>query len=198
MHDDSRLLMRIFIAIELPEEIRSALAALQDDLSRARADVGWTKPDNQHLTLKFLGEVEEQRIGQIAPACQSAIIGATPFTVSIKDTGAFPNLRQPRVLWAGLAEGITELRELHTRLDEQLSALGFEKEARVFKPHLTLGRVKSAKNTAILISRLTAYRLPLLSFTAREIVVMRSQLDPAGSIYTPLAKLAFDQPERFQ
>jgi RNA 2',3'-cyclic 3'-phosphodiesterase len=184
--------MRIFIAIELTEEIRSALAALQDDLRRAHADVSWTKPDNQHLTLKFLGEVEEQRIKQIAHACQAAVIGVSPFIVSIKDTGAFPNLKQPRVLWAGLAEGITELRELHTRLDEQLSALGFEKEGRAFKPHLTLGRVKSAKNTAALVSHLTAYRLPSLSFTACEIVVVRSQLHPDGSIYTPLAKLAFD------
>src|SRR5262245_15518533 len=98
--------MRTFIAIEIPAEIRSALAALQTDLRRAGADVSWTKPENVHLTLKFLGEVDESRIGEIEKVCVSSAAEFKLFTLSLKDTGVFPNLRQPRVLWAGLAGDI--------------------------------------------------------------------------------------------
>jgi 2'-5' RNA ligase len=185
--------MRLFIAIELPDEIRAALAAVQNELRCAQADVAWTKPDNQHLTLKFFGEVEAQFVPAITEACQKAVAGIHPFTISLRDTGAFPNLRAPRVLWAGLDQGITELRQLHAKLEAQLAQSGFAKDDRAFKPHLTLGRVKSMKNAPALVSRLTATRLPELAFTAAEIVLMQSQLHPAGSIYTPLAKIALPQ-----
>ncbi len=186
--------MRLFIAIELTDEIRAALAAVQRELRRAQADVTWTKPDHQHLTLKFLGEVEAQLVPAITQACQQAVSAIHPFSVSLKDTGAFPHLKQPRVLWIGLERGLAELRELHARLDEHLAPLGFEKDARAFKPHLTLGRVKSMKNVSALVSRLTATRLPTLAFSVGEIVLMHSQLHPAGSIYTPLARVALPSP----
>lgn len=185
--------MRLFIAIELPDEIRAALAAVQNDLRRAQADVAWTKPDNQHLTLKFLGEVEAPRVPSIIAACQQAVAGIYPFTISLRDTGAFPNLRGPRVLWAGLDQGTAELRQLHAQLEAQLAQSGFAKDDRAFKPHLTLGRVKSMKNVPALVARLTSTPLPALAFTAAEIVLMQSQLHPAGSIYTPLAKIALPQ-----
>jgi 2'-5' RNA ligase len=185
--------MRLFIAVELTEEIRAALVALQTMLRRTRGEVSWTKPDNHHLTLKFLGEVAAQLVPAITQACQEAVSEIHPFTVSLRDTGAFPNLKQPRVLWVGLERGLAELRELHVRLDEHLAPLGFDKDDRVFKPHLTLGRVKSMKNSSALISQLTAEGFPALSFTVSEIVLMQSQLHPAGSIYTPLAKIALPQ-----
>lgn len=183
--------MRTFIAIELPEEIKRAIAALQDDLRLAQADVSWTKPENIHLTLKFLGEIEEGLVSQIAQACVETAERFTSFTLSINQAGAFPNARQPRVLWVGLGDGVEEAKHVQARLDERLAAIGFEREARTFHPHLTIGRIKSPQSTQALMARADAYRLPLLSFVAREIVFMHSQLHPAGARYTPLAKAQF-------
>lgn len=183
--------MRTFIAIELPEEIRRAIAALQDDLRHARAEVGWTKPENIHLTLKFLGEIEEHSVSQVAQACVETAQAFSSFTLSINGAGAFPNARQPRVLWVGLGDGVEEARRVQARLDERLAAIGFEREARAFHPHLTIGRIKSLKGTQALLARAEAYHLPALSFAARELVFMHSQLHPAGARYTPLAKAPF-------
>ncbi len=179
--------MRTFIAIELPNEVKAALAALQNDLRQARADVAWTKPDNLHLTLKFLGEVDAKQISEITNACNDAAVSADSFLLSIKSTGVFPNVKQPKVLWVGLAGAMDKLQSLQRQLDTNLHALGFAKETRGFNPHLTLGRVKSRLNEAAVRAKLLMAELPALSFTVSELVVMQSQLHPAGSIYTPLA-----------
>jgi 2'-5' RNA ligase len=185
--------MRVFIAIELPDEVKAALAALQSELQKADAEISWTKPENLHLTLKFLGEVEADRIPKVTQACADAAASVGSFSIRVQDTGVFPNVKQPRVLWVGLAEGLAELRTLHNKLDENLHTLGFEKETRAFNPHLTLGRVKSLKNVSAVTAKLLTYKLPELSFHAHELVVMQSQLHPAGSIYTPLAKCSLNK-----
>ncbi|MBL8203572.1 MAG: RNA 2',3'-cyclic phosphodiesterase [Blastocatellia bacterium] len=183
--------MRVFIAIELPDEIKAALMALQDDLRQTRADVAWTKPENFHLTIKFLGEVEANQIAAITNACVDAAASVDSFVLGVKTTGVFPNLKQPKVLWASVAGELEKLQSLHRQLEANLHALGFAKEARAFNPHLTLGRVKSLKNVAAVTAKLLMAELPELSFTASELIVMQSQLHPAGSIYTPLAKCNF-------
>lgn len=179
--------MRVFIAIELPAEIKAALAALQTELRQTRADVSWTKPDNFHLTLKFLGEIEAHRLPAITNACVEAAAGVSAFSLRLQKTGVFPNLKQPKVLWAGLASENDTLSRLQQRVEASLHALGFAKESRTFHPHLTLGRVKSLANLAAVTAKLLAAPLPELSFPVHELVVMQSQLHPAGAIYTPLA-----------
>ncbi|HMZ18552.1 MAG TPA: RNA 2',3'-cyclic phosphodiesterase, partial [Blastocatellia bacterium] len=95
--------MRTFIAIEIPPTVKTALAALQTELRRAAADVGWTTAENFHLTLRFLGEVEEARLGEIRRVCDETAATVSSFTLRLSGAGAFPNVRQPRVLWAGVA-----------------------------------------------------------------------------------------------
>lgn len=180
--------MRTFIAIEIPSEIRSALAALQTELRRAGADVGWTRPENIHLTLKFLGEVDERRIMEIEKVCVSSATGFQPFTLSLDDTGVFPNARQPRILWAGLAGEIEKAAEMQRRLDERLALIGFEREEKAFRPHLTIGRVKSNRKTRELLALADAHRLPALSFVVTEIVLMKSELHPARARYTLMTR----------
>src|SRR5215475_10815429 len=119
-------LMRTFIAIEIPSEIKSALAVLQTELRRAGADVSWTKPENMHLTLNFLGEVDERRIEEVERACVASAAEFQPFTLSINDTGVFPNARQPRVLWAGLSGQVENVVEMRRRIDERLAQIGFK------------------------------------------------------------------------
>ncbi len=185
--------MRTFIAIEIPEEIKSALAALQNELRRTAAVVSWTKPENIHLTLKFLGEIEEQKLGQIERACLETAAETASFTLNLSDAGVFPHHKQPRVIWVGLGGETASLTDLQSRLDQRLSALGFERETRPFQAHLTIGRVKAPKGSRELMAQLINYRPPALSFVVAEIVLMRSQLHPAGSIYTPLARTSFGQ-----
>jgi len=180
--------MRTFIAIEIPSEVKSALAALQDDLRRAGADVSWTRPENIHLTLRFLGEVDERRIVEVEKVCVASAAELQPFTLSLNDTGVFPNARRPRVLWAGLAGAIEEAVEIWRRLNDGLALIGFEREEKDFRPHLTIGRVKSNRNTRELLALAGARRIPALSFVVTEIVLMKSELHPAGARYTPMAK----------
>jgi RNA 2',3'-cyclic 3'-phosphodiesterase len=182
-------LMRTFIAIEIPSEIKSALAALQTELRRAGADVSWTKPENLHLTLNFLGEVDEKRIVEVEQACVSSAAEFQPFTLSLNDTGVFPNARQPRVLWAGLSGEVENVVAIRNRIGERLALIGFKPEEKKFHSHLTIGRLKSNKKARELLALAEAYQLPALSFVVTEIVLMKSELRPAGSEYTPMAKV---------
>ncbi|MGE0132943.1 MAG: RNA 2',3'-cyclic phosphodiesterase [Blastocatellales bacterium] len=180
--------MRTFIAIEIPSEIKSALAALQTELRRAGADVNWMKPESLHLTLNFLGEVDERLIKEIEKVCVDTASEFQPFTLKLSGTGVFPNSRQPRVLWAGLSGEVEKTVEIRKRLDEQLAPFGFERDEKEFRPHLTIGRVKSNRKTRELIALADLSELPALPFEVSEIVVMRSELHPAGARYTCLAK----------
>jgi RNA 2',3'-cyclic 3'-phosphodiesterase len=180
--------MRLFIALELPQEIKAELAALQQALRQARAEVAWTKAENLHLTLKFLGEVPAERVEQIAQACRAAAQTCAPLLLTTQGTGFFPDARRPRVVWAGLSGAVPDLLALQRQLAERLVPLGFPREDKPFRPHLTLGRCKSPKNLAQLVARAEAYALPARSFTASELVLMQSQLHPTGSIYTPLQR----------
>ena len=180
--------MRTFIAIEIPNEIKTWLAALQDDLRRAEADVSWTRPENIHLTLKFLGEIADRQSDEIAAICADTAAQFQPFRLTLSAPGAFPNWRQPRVLWAGLDGEAENARRMQARLEEQLAAAGFAREEKAFRLHLTIGRVKSNRNARQLLALADAYRLPALSFIVREMVLMKSELHPAGARYTPLAR----------
>src|SRR5262249_53370441 len=150
--------------IEIPSEIKSALAALQTELRRAGADVSWTRPENLHLTLKFLGEVDEARVVEVEEACVLSAAEFRQFTLSLNDTGVFPNTRQPRVLWAGLSGDVGNVVEMHRRLDERLAPIGFKREEKKLHPHLTIGRLKSNKKIRELLALASAYQLPALSF----------------------------------
>jgi RNA 2',3'-cyclic 3'-phosphodiesterase len=185
--------MRTFIAIEIPSEIKSALTALQTQLRRAGAEVRWEKPENMHMTLNFLGEVDERRIVEVEKACVLSAAEFQPFTLSLNGTGVFPNEGQPRVLWAGLSGDVGNVVEMHRRLDDRLAPIGFKRDEKKFHPHLTIGRLKSNKKTRELLALAYAYQLPTLSFVVTEIVLMKSELHQAGSMYTPMAKAYLDK-----
>lgn len=185
--------MRLFIAIEIPDAIKAELTKLQTELRRAGADVGWTKPENIHLTLRFLGEVGEWQLDDLKRLCTETAAEFQPFTLRLKDTGYFPNFRQPRVLWVGLAGEIGTAEELQERLEERLISIGFVQQDKAFKPHLTIGRVKSAKNVKPLVAKVEMYSLPEMAFEVGEIVLMKSDLHPAGALYTPMIKARLNQ-----
>lgn len=181
--------MRTFIAIELPENIKQEIERLQTPLKKTRAFVSWVRPSNIHVTLKFLGEVPEEKIDEVFDATERSVEGNKRFNMSLKNTGGFPNLRRPRVIWIGTGSGAEELFRLAERIEEEMEKIGFPREKRKFSPHFTMGRVKSAKNIEPLVRQVKSIDFETEEIPVVEVVVMRSQLHPDGAIYTPLKRV---------
>ena len=178
--------MRLFVAVHLSQEIRDGLASVQDRLRRAQADVSWVKPANLHITLKFLGETEPKRLESIGSALAEAARSAAPFSLVVAGLGTFGG-RIPRVVWAGVREGVAPLEALAGAVENRLARLGFPKERRGFTGHFTLGRVRSPRNVETLRTAIRHEPTEMLgSIFVKECVLMQSQLDPTGSIYTAL------------
>jgi 2'-5' RNA ligase len=176
--------MRIFVAINPTAEVRARLAEAARGLREAGFPVRWVPPENVHLTLKFLGEVPEGRVPEICSAVDSAVAGAGPFEMAVSGFGAFPSLRRPRVVWAGI-ELSPPLERLQAELERALAAIGFPKEDRPYHPHLTLGRTQKYASAsefegfAELVGRLEYDD----AFHVRAVDVMRSRLMPSGALY---------------
>lgn len=181
--------MRTFVAIELPQEFTSKIDQLQAVLRKTKADVSWVKPQNVHITLKFLGEVKEEKIDEVYQATEKSVNGIGSFKVNLQGLGGFPNLKRPRVIWVGVEKGKEILAELYPKVEEEFFKIRFAKENRSFTPHLTIGRIKSPKNLEKLASEITKTSFQTDEFEVKEVVVMKSTLHPTGSIYTPLNKV---------
>jgi 2'-5' RNA ligase len=179
--------VRTFICIEIPDSIKGRIDQLQNTLKAIDAQVSWTKPSNIHLTLKFLGAVEAARIPRVAKAVERAAAGINQFEIEVSGTGCFPSPRSPRVLWIGFSELPEPLQQLYANLEDELAREGFDREKRKFSPHLTIGRLRGPKNAARLPEALIETGFQAETFKANEVIVMRSDLNPSGSIYTPQA-----------
>ena len=186
--------IRTFLAIDLGEKIRNRLVSLQEELALDVPEVKWVEPDNLHLTLLFLGEVDQRELIDICRATQKAIEALPAFAVSIDGTGCFPNARRPRVLWAGIGQGLHEVCEVHDAIEEPLLDLGcYRREARAFTPHVTLGRVKSDEPTDVIAQALAKQQTwSAGEVVVREVRVMSSELTRHVPTYSVLsrAKLA--------
>ena len=180
--------MRIFIAIEIPVPIKEAVTELQAKLREHRAAVSWTRPENLHLTLKFLGEIDGERLPAIEEATIASVEHIGPLSLRPDRVGVFPNARNPRVLWVGLGGDVDKVTSLAVRLDQKLVERGFAGEKRPFQPHLTIGRFKESGGVQELLAEARDYRLPETSFVANELVVMHSQLTPKGAEHTPVLR----------
>lgn len=176
--------MRLFIAVNIQDEVKEKITGLQARLKRALCDVKWVAGGRFHLTLKFLGEVPEERLPEIYAALSESLLGFQAFKVSVKGAGAFPDIARPKVVWAGITDGALELCALAARLDKNFEKLGFAREKRLFSPHLTLGRVRSVKNISALAKKITALQdVQAGCFTAAGVDLMQSILRPEGPQY---------------
>ncbi len=186
--------IRSFIAIELPEEVKLGLHRLQCELrSPQHTFVKWVAPEGIHLTLKFLGNITPQKIAGITEVMKQASDGISPFQLQVTEIGAFPNLRQPRVLWIGIKGDVDKLATLQKRIDLGLASLGFAKETRAFTPHLTLARLREGvpprdcRGFGELVSK-TPIEVNY-KFTVTSLSLMKSQLQPGGAVYSRLAEV---------
>jgi RNA 2',3'-cyclic 3'-phosphodiesterase len=182
--------MRTFIAIELPQGIKDHLNKIQEQLKLTGADVKWVEPKNIHLTLKFLGEINEQTLEKLSQILDACVKGKTPFQVSIASFGAFPKLNYPRIIWAGIDKGDKEIAEIVKVLEEKVQKIGIPKEKRAFSSHITLGRLRSSRdkdNLAEQLKKLTENSdLPRLEFSLSKITLFKSTLTASGPIYEAL------------
>lgn len=177
--------IRTFICIEIPDSIKDRIGQLQDTIRPIKAQVSWTRPSNIHLTLKFLGGVEAKRIDRVKRAVERAAIGINYFEIEVGGAGCFPSARSPRVLWVGVSNIPDALKQLYANIDDQLGREGFPQEKRKFSPHLTIGRLREPNNGARVAEALIASGFEPEKFEASEVIVMRSDIKPTGSIYTP-------------
>jgi 2'-5' RNA ligase len=185
--------IRVFCAVELPEEIRAAVAAhsarLRLDFPDARAS--WARPEGLHVTLKFIGEVEAARVGEVSRAAAAAAGGFSPFSLSVEESGTFPPRGAARVLWLGVKDESGQLARLQRRLEHECGAAGFPSEPRAFKPHLTVARLRTPKDAHTLSEAHRRAPFGPYAFEASELLVIRSELGPGGSRYTPLSRHTF-------
>ncbi len=185
--------MRLFVAVNLPSEIRERLWRCAEPLRCERHRVRWVGAESLHLTLKFLGDIEDEREPAMIAAVDAAVTGSRPFLLPIESLGVFPSLSRPRIILVG-CEAVPPLELIHQRLERQMETLGLAPEARTFRPHITLGRVRRG----VRASDLKGFndRLEQIEysseFTVRSVDLMRSELGHSGARYTKRysAKLA--------
>ncbi|KPK65203.1 hypothetical protein AMJ82_12455 [candidate division TA06 bacterium SM23_40] len=181
--------IRTFIAVELPSEVRDTLGSLQQELGDAHGQVRWVAPHNIHLTLKFLGNIPEERVSPLREGTEEAAAGYAPFGMSLMDLGAFPGPRRARVIWVGLDQGRELLGALAERLEASLADRGFDRESRRFKPHVTIGRIKGRGRGVDMSEPLAKVTFDVQTCVVDGLTIMRSDLTPHGPIYTPLHRV---------
>ena len=184
--------IRSFIAVELPDELKSRLEQLETRLkSETQAPVKWVNPDGIHLTLKFLGNIDAAMTGDITTVMEKAVEGMPPFRLEVKDLGVFPNVRRVQVAWVGLSGEVDKLRQVQQYLESNLEQLGFTSESRAFTPHLTIARLRDRATPderqefgqLIAETEFDAAHPIKVNF----INLMKSQLTREGAIYSRLS-----------
>ena len=185
--------LRTFVAIALPRQLTACLGKIQDQLRVHRFNIRWIRPENIHLTLKFLGDTPAGDLSKLDEALTEAACGHPPFSLFLKGFGAFPGFDRPRVVWVGIDGQIAALQALRRAVAGSLAAIGVPPDSRPFRGHLTLGRVKGRVAAAHL--RGAAETLQTLAgghFVVDRIVLFRSELKPTGAVYTRLSTVDLD------
>ncbi|MDA8141922.1 MAG: RNA 2',3'-cyclic phosphodiesterase [Desulfobacteraceae bacterium] len=181
--------IRAFIAIELPSDVIALAGDLQSAMKRDGLALRWVRPQNIHLTLKFLGDIPAEMVPDISTAMQQAGGALQPIALTVQGMGVFPGARNPKVLWIGMDGASQRLLQAVADLEAGLAEIGFEKEKRPFKAHLTLARIKAPVEVRQLLEAIERYGgYAPKSFQASEIVLFQSELKPQGPIYRSLAR----------
>lgn len=179
--------MRVFISIEIDSEIKKKLSEYMSMLKRTGADVKWISPENIHLTLKFIGNIEKDSLIDLNKIINDAVSCTGPFSISIGNIGAFPSLKKPRVVFVCVQEKGNDLLQIYEKLNKGVERLGIVKESKKYVGHITLGRVKSQKNISKLKEMLNSERECCFGFEkVTSLSLIQSKLTPTGPIYKRL------------
>jgi len=180
--------IRSFLAFELPVDIKKIIMAVSEDVKQLPLDVRWVNVANIHLTIVFMGDVQEEEIKPIQEIVKGVCLGYGPFSIGIKGIGLFGNRRNPRVLWIGLDGAIGRMGYFRDNLQKKLRPFGIKEEKRRFKPHLTLGRFRKGAGAGTHLNDLLSKYHDLTSPEGiiEELVLFKSDLRPGGAVYSRL------------
>ncbi len=180
------MVVRTFVALELSRPLKEGILDIARVMKARGVRAGWARASTLHLTLKFLGDVEEDALPDVFDGVARAADHVAPFSFESRTLGAFPSPRRARVLWVGV-DAPQELWDLAQAVDDELAGLGFPREKRTFRPHVTLGRVRDPRDGGPVEELLRTLEAPCETVEAREIFTMRSELKPGGAIHETLA-----------
>jgi RNA 2',3'-cyclic 3'-phosphodiesterase len=180
--------VRSFVAVLLPEAVRARVDAMAAPLRALGAPVSWVRAENLHVTLRFLGALDEAMLASVREALAEAAAATAPFTLTLGGFGGFPTPRAPRVVWVGLLAGADALGALHARVEQALARRGLPPEERAFHGHVTLGRAREPRGAAGLVEALAVAPEPLGEVAVDAVHLMRSDLHPTGARYDVLAR----------
>jgi 2'-5' RNA ligase len=186
---------RIFVAVDISAEARAAAAEYIESLRQRFPNLraGWDKPEKLHLTLKFLGETSDEQLEKLTIAAEKTARQISNFKLRLAGTGVFPNQRRARILWLGVTDEKGSLRELSKTLENECERQGFAREARDFKAHLTIARLREPEKSKSLVETHLQEKFTAVAFEVSEIVIYQSELSPQGSRYTIVSKHAFEK-----
>ncbi|MFA5155843.1 MAG: RNA 2',3'-cyclic phosphodiesterase [Candidatus Omnitrophota bacterium] len=179
--------MRAFIAIDMPKEVKTRLGRIEEQLKTSGADAKWVEPANIHITLKFLGEIDEKTKESAVAAIKDTAEENAAFSMQLSSAGAFPDIKYPRIVWVGADAGSAETVKIAKSLEERLEKIGIPKEDREFACHITIARVRSGRNRLKLtegIEKISAeLKNECLRLQAGKITLFKSSLSPKGPVY---------------
>ena len=179
--------IRVFIAVSFNQKLIIEFKKLQDQFKQLGLNASWVKPENIHLTLKFLGDVETNRVSQIFDPLHKTALTFSSFNLRLSSLGVFPNWNRPRTFWIGLDDEEEILKKLKKRLELELFNVGFPRDMKSFFPHLTLARLRSPSNKNLLKKEIEILSVPLDHLIKiSEIKLYKSSLTPKGSEYAKL------------
>lgn len=185
--------MRLFVSIDLPDDLAPAVAAVQEDLADA-SGLGFTDPEQAHLTLKFLGETPETRLEELTDALAAAVEDAAvePFEAALEGLGVFPSLEYIRVVWLGVEEGSEEITRLAEAVEAQTTAIGFDPEGHDFTPHVTLARMNHAGGKEFVQEAVRTLEPVVGRMDVTEIRLTKSELTEEGPAYSTVERFPLD------
>lgn len=183
--------VRLFVACEVPDEVKEALGETIEGLRKKSGPaVRWIKPEGIHVTLKFLGEVPAKKLPAVKLAIQEAVVGHSPFELEFSNIGTFGGREGLRIMWVGIAGDVLRLEALVRAVNAALAVVGFEPERRPFRPHLTLGRVRDeigTRHRAEIEVAVGKTDVPGVNWRTSQVSLMRSKMGPGGASYEVLA-----------
>lgn len=184
--------IRTFVAIDIPQDVKAQIGKIITKMQLLIEPVRWVKPKNLHVTLKFLGEITPAQVEQVKACAENVSKQHSPFKLHFTGIGGFPNLKKPRVIWTGIDITPNPLQPVYQTLEDGLAAVGFERETRPFRVHLTLGRIRDPRRVQLDLDALRNLYFRTDNFTVAELIVMRSDLQRGGPVYTPQGVYPFE------
>ena len=186
--------VRVFVAILLDGSLHTTLTEVVEKFALSKAGVKWIAPENTHITLKFLGAVDDEKdLPDVFAACERAAEGCAPIDLEMRAVGCFPDMNHPRVVWLGIEKGAQQVERLQEKVEDELERIGFKREKRGFTAHLTIGRVKSQKGINNLCRLLEEDRNVFIgTMRAEKISIMKSDTLPTGAVYTELKAIPLE------